>query len=185
MWCRAKYFFNHSCVKSQLYHILVENPTPNETEVEEFLDCVDYMEDLENTHKEEENMPTISLHAMLGTTGYHTMRIQGRIKNQRVIFLVDTGSTHNFMDHVIIKRIGGISHSISSLTVTVANGEQLRAKELCPRLLWEVQGVTQSIDFLVLPLIGCDAVLGIQWLITLGLVLWNFQDLSMQFDWQG
>ena len=112
-----------------MYHILVENPTPSEPEVDEFLDCVDHMEELEAMQKEEESRPAISLHAMLGTIGYQTMRVQGKIKNQLVIFLLDTGSTHNFMDHNIIKRTGVSFHTISSLTVTVANGEQLRTQD--------------------------------------------------------
>ena len=45
--------------------------------------------------------------------------------------------------------------------------------------------MTQVTDFLVLPLKGCDAVLGVQWLITLGAIVWNFQELSMQFNWKG
>ena len=32
---------------------------------------------------------------------------------------------------------------------------------------------------------GCDVVLGIQWLITLGPILWDFKELTMQFNWQG
>ena len=38
-------------------------------------------------------------------------------------------------------------------------------------------------DFFVLPLRGCDVVLGVQWLITLGPILWDFQHLTMQFVW--
>lgn len=33
----------------------------------------------------------------------------------------------------------------------------------------------------LLPLGGCDMVLGAQWLSTLGLVLWDFQHLQMKF----
>ena len=101
----------------------------------------------------------------------------------RVIFLIDTGSTHNFVDHDLSKRIGASLYHIPDLTVTVANGEHLKATELCPHLMWEVQGVTQSADFLVLPLKGCDAVLRIQWLITLRPILWDFQELSLSFEW--
>ena len=38
--------------------------------------------------------PTISLHALLGTNDYHTTRMKGRIKNQGMIMLVDSRSTH-------------------------------------------------------------------------------------------
>ena len=185
MWCGLKYSANHACVKSQLYNILVDNHNSSEAETEEFLDCVDSMEEMDTMPVEADTRPAISLHAMIGTVGYQTMRIQGKVKNQLVIFLVDTGSTHNFVSNSLIKRIGGSSKTITSLTITVANGEQLKTHELCPGLHWEAQGVTQAADFLVLPLRGCDAVLGIQWLLTLGPILWDFQKLTMQFTWGG
>ena len=185
MWCGQKYSFNHTCVKSQLYHILVDNSLDKDMETDEFMDCVEHMEEMEAAAKEEEVRPVISLHAMLGTNGYQTMRLHGKIKNQLVNFLVDTGSTHNFLDHSVVKRTECHSQDVGSLIITVANGEQLKAQEICPNLHWEVQGLSQSTDFLVLPLRGCDAVLGVQWLITLGPILWDFKDLSMQFQWQG
>jgi hypothetical protein len=36
-------------------------------------------------------------------------------------------------------------------------------------------------NFYVIPLAGCDMVLGIQWLVTLGSITWNFKDLTMEF----
>ena len=45
--------FCHKCVKSQLYHILVNDSTDNEAETDEFVDCMDYMEELEAAHKKE------------------------------------------------------------------------------------------------------------------------------------
>jgi len=38
---------------------------------------------------------------------------------------------------------------------------------------------------LLLPLGGCDVVLGIQWLATLGTVKWNFMSLKMEFTHNG
>ena len=38
---------------------------------------------------------------------------------------------------------------------------------------------------LVLPLGGCDIALGIQWLRTLGPILWDFEKLTMEFWHQG
>jgi len=35
----------------------------------------------------------------------------------------------------------------------------------------------------VLPLAGCDIVLGIQWLRVLGPILWDFQQLTMKFQY--
>ena len=39
------------------------------------------------------------------------------------------------------------------------------------------------VDFYLLPLRGCDAVLGAQWLQTLGPILWDFQQMWMQFTY--
>ena len=48
------------CLKSQLYHILVDND--NEEEPDLFLDCPNSLEDLENVPTEEDT-PVLSLHA--------------------------------------------------------------------------------------------------------------------------
>ena len=68
------------------------------------------------------------------TNGYQTMRLQGKIKNQLVIFLVDTWSTHNFMDYGMIKRVKGTLQPIVSLTVIVAKGEHFKAQKICSGL---------------------------------------------------
>ena len=94
-----------------------------ESETDEFMDCMDHMEEMESAKKNDETRPIVSLHAMLGTAGYQTMRLQGKIRNQVVIFLVDTGSTYNFVNGNVLKRIGGNLQTIDSFTVTVANGE--------------------------------------------------------------
>ena len=102
---------------------MVENNIETEPDIDEFMDCVDHMEELETVHKEEETKLIISLHVMLGMDGYQTMRIQSKIKNQRVIFLVDIKSTHNFVNHSVTKRIGVSFQGLSGMFVLVANGE--------------------------------------------------------------
>ena len=69
------------------------------------------------------------------------MRVQGKIKNQLVSILEDSGSTHNFVDHMVIKNSWEKLQSTNSLTLIVANGEKLKVQEWCPGLTWEVQGL--------------------------------------------
>lgn len=48
-----------------------------------------------------------------------------------------------------------------------------------------MQGTTFQADMRVLQLKGCDMVLGIEWLETLGPVTWDFRNLNMQFRLNG
>lgn len=52
-------------------------------------------------------------------------------------------------------------------------------------LQWAMQGTVFSSEVRLLPLGGCDMVLGVQWLSTLGPVLWDFKNLQMQFKVAG
>lgn len=53
------------------------------------------------------------------------------------------------------------------------------SKYECKGFTWRMQEVQFSTDIMVLPLGGCDMVLGIQWLVTLGDITWNFSELKM------
>ncbi|OMP02165.1 hypothetical protein COLO4_11298 [Corchorus olitorius] len=125
--------------------------------------------------------PILSLHAILGTSDHQTMRIVSTIKHQEVIILIDSGSSHNFIDKETAKKIGWKTHQITGVGVKVANGHELWAKDICYEVPWEAQGLIQCTTFMLLPLSGCDMVLGVKWLVTLGPILWDFSKLTMQF----
>ena len=92
------------------------------------------------------------------------MRINGQIKHLTVMFLIDSGSIHNFIVHSIIKRLGYYLQFVPGVSVAVANGAKMVTHDICRAVKWETQGLQQSTDFLVLPLRGCDVVLGVHWL---------------------
>ncbi|GJX69778.1 retrotransposable element Tf2 [Tanacetum coccineum] len=50
---------------------------------------------------------------------------------------------------------------------------------------WSIQGYQFKTGVMLLPLGGCEMVLGIQWLSTLGNIQWNFHDLVMRFVYEG
>ena len=47
-----------------------------------------------------------------------------------------------------------------------------------------VGGFHQVTNFMVLPLMGCDLVLGVEWLKELGPIVWDFKNLTMQFTFK-
>lgn len=49
--------------------------------------------------------PEISLHAITGSPNLRTMRLWGMIKCQGIIILIDSGSSHNFLDALIASKM--------------------------------------------------------------------------------
>ena len=131
MWCGIKFTSGYTCVRSQLYQILLEDFEGKERKHEEFADCVDTLKDGEIAKEESGALHTISIHALVGTEGPHTMRLRGKIKNQTVVILVDSRSTHNFLDQNTAKKLNCSVQVIHGLTVIVANGDMLRTQGLC------------------------------------------------------
>jgi len=73
---------------------------------------------------EEEEDGEISLHALPGLVNSKTNRVEGKVRNHRLMVLIDSGSTHNFLDEKITKKLGCIAINMQPLTVIVANGEK-------------------------------------------------------------
>ena len=98
---------------------------------------------------------------------------------------MDSCSTHKFLDPSIVKRtkISIIFQQI--IKVTAANGEEMLGEGKCTDVCLKLQGNTLCSEFFVLTLEGCDVVLGVQWLRTLGLIVWNFLQLTMSFSLRG
>jgi hypothetical protein len=73
----------------------------------------------------------------------------------------------------------------SGLSVRVANGDRVVCPGVCPALPASVQEEPFKLTCYILPLDGFDVVLGVQWLRTLGPILWDFEKLTMTFWSQG
>ena len=76
----------HRCLKSQLYQLIMK-VVGEENEPEVFSDCFEVPENV--GAKGELSESAISLHAMLGTSGYQTMKLHGVFKGHNLIILVD------------------------------------------------------------------------------------------------
>lgn len=64
----------------------------------------------------------------------------------------------------------------------VGNGDKLRCNTFCSNLPVTLGKTQFLIDFYVLPISRADVILGIQWLKTLGPIVTDCANLSMQFQ---
>lgn len=75
---------------------------------------------------------------------------------------MDIGSTRNFLGTTLAAKLNFNPSSNGPLHVKVANENTLISKDNCVPISNMVQGQMFHIEFLLLPLIGYDAILGIQ-----------------------
>ena len=145
---------------------------------EEFEDAKDDFEEAQY----EEIEPQISLNALNGVSSYQTPRVVGIFGNKHELhILVDSGSTHNCLDINLAKRLGCNIRKTCQLSVTMAGGRKLLSVSECKGFTWKLKGQTFMSGVMLLPRGGCDMVLGIQWLSTLGQIMCDFKELKMQF----
>jgi hypothetical protein len=63
--------------------------------------------------------------------------------------------------------------------------ERLQSYGVCKNTAVDIQGEKFVMDCYTLPLEGSDVILGVQWLKSLGTIVWDFATLSMAFLRQG
>ncbi|KAD3068970.1 hypothetical protein E3N88_36850 [Mikania micrantha] len=171
-WCTDKYTPGHNCKGKQLF--LFEVIEEGDTEMFQVSGNSDESVDASVD-------PHLSLHAITGIPSYSTMKIVGAIGTKPLQILIDSGSTHNFLNDKIADKLNCVIQSVKNMPVTIADGNQLSCVQLCKDFQWLMQGNWFKADMLVIPLSTYDIVLGIQWLQTLNDISWNFKNLTMKF----
>ena len=113
------------------------------------------------------------------------MRVIGVVKGKHIHIFLDTGSTHNILDMRLMKTFGKEVEKIGSQEVTVVNESIILCHHRCKEFCWEMGGDLFTTDVLFISLEACDMVLGVQWFKTLGQIIWDFENLKIEFEWQG
>ena len=108
-----------------------------------------------------DNVPAkITLYALVGNASAQTMRVKGRIKNHELVSLIDSGSTHNFLDATELLTLNSPLDTSQILEVKVADGNTIKTLGVCYGVTIIIQGFTFVVDFNVLHLGGYAMVLG-------------------------
>jgi len=107
------------------------------------------------------------------------------IAGQVVLLLVDGGSTHNFIQQALVTQLGLPCRDTTPLKVMVGNGQHLECTSFCEAITIYIQATPFMVDLYVLPIVGANVVLGVQWLKSLGPILTNFNTFCMQLFHEG
>jgi len=87
-----------------------------------------------------EKMPELSLHTIDGTISPKAMRLLGQVNRKLVSVLLNTGSTHNFIDPRVVQRTGLTITPELAFSVTIAADDMLQSEGLCKAVCIKCQG---------------------------------------------
>ncbi|KAL5856752.1 hypothetical protein ACOSQ3_004210 [Xanthoceras sorbifolium] len=145
-YCDEKFTPGHRCIRPQLFMMEDVQPGGDADDV-----------DMEIEATSEEAIPEISFHALAGTIHPQTFRVIGRIGNRELTVLIDRGSTHNFLNQMVVTIFGLPVIRDKVFQVTVGNKEIIECTGRCLGLSLTIQGFTVRADFYVLPVAACQA----------------------------
>nr|GEX56677.1 hypothetical protein [Tanacetum cinerariifolium] len=91
--------------------------------------------------------------------------------DEEVVHEEVTGEVIEFTPQISLNALNGVE-SFQTLRVTghvdIPGRAQLTSKNMCKKFAWKIHEEEFVVDDMLLPLGGCDMVLGVQWLSTLG-----------------
>ncbi|BFG34966.1 hypothetical protein CerSpe_212400 [Prunus speciosa] len=135
--CDAKFSPSHRCKKL----FLIEGCWPDEEN-----DAKDA-----DTHEVElgkEVFLEVSLHAIYGGQTPQTMSVHKKLGKHQMTFLVDFGSTHNFLSNEGAQKAGVNPTGYGKFKVLVANNDKLTSVGLCNGMYMEFPSLLIYIFFL-------------------------------------
>jgi hypothetical protein len=122
----------------------------------------------------EELTPTISCNALAGINTPQTLNIEGYIKNKKVIVLIDSSSTHNFVHYKLSKSLNCFIYPAPEFQVIISNGGTIDCSRKIHKINITMGEYVMNSPMISIPMGGVDLVLVFQWLQSLGTIDFNF-----------
>lgn len=126
----------------------------------------------------------INLNALSSTELVNTIRPKGYAK-MKLSILLDSGSTHSFVDLETAKQIGYPIKEARPMRVTMANGNYIMSLYSCPKFQWKIHGEEFEDSVRLLTAGGCNMILGEDWMRNHNPVLLDFVAYEAQVSHLG
>jgi predicted aspartyl protease len=102
----------------------------------------------------------LSLHAISGRPLQKSIQLRALVQNQTLIILVDSGSSHTFLNSVVAQKLEVEATPIAPLSVRVVNGNILSCNYEVKDFSCWIQGHTLQMDVKIIDMGAYDLVLG-------------------------
>jgi hypothetical protein len=176
--CDDKYFLGHKCKEQNLFMAISEDISEEDVEtplVSESPETTDITPPSDPPEVE----PIISLNALIGFSAPQTLKLIDYIKHRKVIILVDSGSTHNFIHRRIAQETHCYIHAVNNFQIMIANGGSMKCGGRCENVCLQIGDYHLKSHMFTIDMGGCDIMLGADWVRTLGPILMDFKELTM------
>ena len=172
--CDEKWSKTHSCRNREL-HVMVVLTDHSMTLGED-----EFHESLEDINDKVAEVMELSLYSFFGWSSPKTTKMWGYIGKTRVLVMIDSGATHNFISPTIVSEAQLLKEEDDKMKIKVGTGIIVNGSGFCREVTLKIQSVEVTDDFIILEPGGVDIILGVQWLRTLGKceVDWERQELS-------
>jgi hypothetical protein len=126
--------------------------------------------------------PLISLHSLPSFSTPQTLKLNGYIKNKKVIILIGSGSTHNFIHRLLSQEVNCYIHTVNNFQIMISNGGSMKCGGRCENVGLQIGEYNFKYHMFSIDMGGCENVIGAECLHTLGPILMDFKELIMQFQ---
>jgi hypothetical protein len=182
--CDDKYFPGHKCKEQTLFMAISEDISEEDIETP-LVSKSPETPDITPPSDPPEVELVISLNALTGFSAPQILKLIGYIKHRKVIILVDSGSTHNFIHRRISQETHCYIHVVNNFQIMIANGGSMKCGGCCENVHLQIGDYHLKSHMFSICMGSCDIVLAADWLRTLGPILMDFKQLTMQFDQEG
>jgi hypothetical protein len=100
------------------------------------------------------------LNSLTGFSAPQTLKIIGYMNNQKVIILIDNGSTHNFIHRHIPQETHCYIHAVNNFQILISNGGSMKCGGRCEKVHLQIGKYNMKYHMFSIDMGGCDIFLG-------------------------
>jgi hypothetical protein len=158
--CDDKYFSGHKCKEKNIFMAISEDileedvETPLVSESPKTTDITPPSDPLEVEM-------IISLNALIGFSTPQTLKLIDYINHRKVIILVDSGSTHNFIHHHIAQETHCNILVHNNIQIMIAIGGSMKCGGRCENVCLQIGDYHLKSHMFSIDMGSCDIVLGV------------------------
>ena len=125
-------------------------------------------EELQELEVQHTQMMELSFYLFLGIGSPTRHKLRGIIWKASMVVLIDSGATHNFITHELLRKAHLSTTKRLDIKVMFGSGITVNGLSVCEGVKINIQRLDSIINCIALELQKVDLVLGVQWLRTLG-----------------